>query len=176
VMSYVIITYLPIYAVGSLGLPLGLPFTVLLASVLLRLATVPLFGILADRIGQRKVMGLALLGFLLAVYPGYWWIIHAPSMTSVLTVELVFAILMAATSSPIPTASADLFPTEVRATGLAISYNIGASLFGGFSPFILTWLIHTTGDKLMPAHYSAVFFALGLAGVMMLRPAAQEVA
>lgn len=176
VMSYVIITYLPIYAVGSLGLPLGLPFTVLLASVLLRLATVPLFGILADRIGQRKVMGVALLGFLLAVYPGYWWIIHAPSMTSVLTVELVFAILMAATSSPIPTASADLFPTEVRATGLAISYNIGASLFGGFSPFILTWLLHTTGDKLMPAHYSAAFFALGLAGVVMLRPAPQAVA
>ncbi len=169
VMAYVIITYLPVFAVQSLGLPLGLPFTVLLASVLLRLALVPLFGLLGDRIGQRKVMGWALLGFLLSVYPGYWWITQAPSMTSVMTVELVFAVLMAATSSPMPTASADLFPTEVRATGLAISYNIGASVFGGFSPFILTWLLHVTGDKLMPAHYSVVFFALGLIGVLMLQ-------
>ena len=170
VMAYVIITYLPVFAVQSLGLPLGLPFTVLLASVLLRLALVPLFGLLGDRIGQRKVMGWALLGFLLSVYPGYWWITQAPSMTSVMTVELVFAVLMAATSSPLPTASANLFPTEVRATGLAISYNIGASVFGGFSPFILTWLLHVTGDKLMPAHYSVVFFALGLIGVLMLQP------
>ena len=57
----------------------------------------------------------------------------------------------------------------MRSTGLAISYNIGASLFGGFSPFILTWLMHLTGDKFMPAHYATLFFALGLIGVLMLR-------
>ena len=113
-------------------------------------------------------MGAALLGFLLMLYPGYYWIIHAPSMISIMTVELVFAILMGATSSPIPAASAALFPTEVRATGLAISYNIGASVFGGFSPFLLTWLLHVTGDRFMPAHYCAVFFGLGLLGVLML--------
>jgi MHS family proline/betaine transporter-like MFS transporter len=169
VMSYVIIVYLPIFAVQSLGMPANLPFNVLLVSVLLRIATVPFFGLLGDRIGQRKVMGWALVIFLVVLYPSYFWIIQSPSMLSIMTVELVFALLISASSSPVPTATAELFPTEVRSTGLAISYNVAASVFGGFSPFILTWLVHTTGNKMMPAHYCAVFFVIGLIGVWMLK-------
>ena len=73
-----------------------------------------------------------------------------------------------ASNAPIPTALAALFPTEVRSTGLAISYNIGAAVFGGFSPMVLTWLLHMTGNNMIPAHFCAVFFALGLVGGFML--------
>jgi MFS family permease len=169
VMSYVIFTFLPIFAVQTLGMPLKLPFMVLLLSVSLRIVTIPFFGWLGDRVGQKLVMGISLFLFLLLLYPSYYWMIHAPSVTSILTVESVFALLSSAATSSVPSASAMLFPTSVRSTGLAISYNIGASLFGGFSPFILTWLMHVTGDKFVPAHYATVFFALGLIGVLMLR-------
>ncbi|ANN68314.1 MFS transporter [Bordetella bronchialis] len=169
VMSYVIITYLPIYAVQNLHMPVSLPFTVLLASILLRVATIPLFGLLADRIGGRRMIAIALALFLAVLYPAYYWIVQAPSMLSIMTVELAFALLIGASNSPIPAVTAALFPTEVRSTGLAISYNIAASIFGGFSPVILTWLLHATGDALMPAHYCAVFFALGLLGALMIR-------
>lgn len=168
VMSYVIISYLPIYAVQNLHMPLTLPFNVLVASVLLRVLTIPLFGFMADRLGGKRVIVASLFIFLVVIYPAYWWITSAPSMTSIMTVELVFALLIGASNSPIPTALAGLFPTEVRSTSLAISYNIAASIFGGFSPFVLTWLLHATGNSLMPAHYSAVFFALGLVGALML--------
>lgn len=169
VMGYVIIIYLPIYAVQNLHMPVTLPFNVLLASILLRVLTIPLFGLLADRMGGRRMIVGALALFLIVLYPAYYWIVQAPSMFSIMTVELVFALLIGASTSPIPTVTATLFPTEVRSTGLAISYNIAASVFGGFSPFVLTWLLHTTGDFLMPAHYCAVFFALGLLGAIMIR-------
>jgi MFS family permease len=168
VMSYVIITYLPIYAVQNLHMPLSLPFNVLLASVLLRVLTIPLFGHMADRIGGKRVICGSLILFLIVLYPAYYWIVSAPSMLSIMTVELVFALLIGASNSPIPTALAGLFPTEVRSTGLAISYNIAAAVFGGFSPFVLTWLLHVTGNSLVPAHYCAIFFALGLLGAFML--------
>lgn len=169
VMGYVLIIYLPIYAVQNLRMPVTLPFNVLLASILLRVLTIPLFGLLADRIGGRRMIVATLVLFLIVLYPAYYWIIQAPSMLSIMTVELVFALLIGASTSPIPTVSATLFPTEVRSTGLAISYNIAASVFGGFSPFVLTWLLHTTGDSLMPAHYCAIFFALGLWGAIIIR-------
>jgi len=169
VMSYVLITYLPIYAVHSLHMPVTLPFTVLLASVLLRVVTIPLFGWLADRTGGRRMIRGSLILFLVVLYPAYYWIASAPSLASILTVELVFALLIGASNSPMPAAMAALFPTEVRSTGLAISYNIGAAIFGGFSPFVLTWLLHVTGNNVMPAHFCAVFFALGLVGAFMLK-------
>jgi MFS transporter, MHS family, proline/betaine transporter len=150
-------------------MPVTLPFDVLLAGVLLRVLTIPFFGYVADRFNGRRVIGGSLVLFLVVLYPAYYWIVSAPSITSVMTVELVFALLIGASNSPIPAALARLFPTEVRSTGLAISYNISAAIFGGFSPFVLTWLLHRTGDNLMPAHYCAVFFALGLVGAFMLK-------
>ncbi|MBB5457154.1 MFS transporter [Paraburkholderia sp. Cpub6] len=175
VMAYVIITYLPIYAVQNLHMPVTLPFSVLLASVLLRVVTIPLFGHLADRIGGERLIRVALALFLVVLYPAYYWIVNAPSFASIMSVELGFALLISASNAPIPTALAGLFPTEVRSTGLAISYNIGAAVFGGFSPMVLTWLLHVTGNNMMPAHFCAVFFALGLIGAFMLKRRAAPV-
>ncbi|MBC8745832.1 MFS transporter [Paraburkholderia sp. WC7.3b] len=169
VMAYVIITYLPIYAVQNLYMPVTLPFSVLLASVLLRVVTIPLFGHLADHIGGERMIRVALALFLVVLYPAYHWIVNAPSFASIMTVELGFALPISASNAPIPTALAGLFPTEVRSTGLAISYNIGAAVFGGFSPMVLTWLLHVSGNNMMPAHFCAVFFALGLIGAFMLK-------
>lgn len=174
VMSYVIITYLPAYTVKNLHMPMSLPFNVLLVSVLLRVATIPLFGHLADRVGGKRMICGALIVFLAVLYPAYYWIVNAPSIVSIMTVELVFALLIGASNSPIPTALATLFPTAVRSTGMAISYNIGAAIFGGFAPFVLTWLLHETGNNMMPAHFCALFFALGLAGALMLKPDTKE--
>jgi hypothetical protein len=48
---------------------------------------------------------------------------------------------------------AGLFPVEVRSTGMAITYNVGVTVFGGFAPLTVTWLIAATGSKLVPAYY-----------------------
>ena len=42
---------------------------------------------------------------------------------------------------------------EVRSTGMAIAYNVSVTVFGGFAPLTVTWLIAATGSKLMPAYY-----------------------
>jgi len=31
-----------------------------------------------------------------------------------------------------------MFPTNIRSTGMSVSFNIGVTVFGGFAPLILT--------------------------------------
>jgi hypothetical protein len=45
----------------------------------------------------------------------------------------------------------ELPPAFVRASGFAIAYGIGASLFGGTTQLIVTYLIGATGDPNSPA-------------------------
>jgi MHS family proline/betaine transporter-like MFS transporter len=45
---------------------------------------------------------------------------------------------------PIAAVLVELFPTSVRYTGMAISYNIAAAVFGGTAPFVCEWLIKET--------------------------------
>lgn len=171
VMGYVLITYVPIYAVANLGLKASVPFNVLVVAVLVRMAVIPVFGLLADRVGGAAILKTSLVLFLIVVYPCFYWVINQPGIVSLMVAEVIFATLMGAFQGPVSTLSAQLFPVEVRSTALSLSYNIGASLLGGLTPPLLTWLIHATGDMFVPAHYCAVFFLLGIGGLLMVRGA-----
>jgi MHS family proline/betaine transporter-like MFS transporter len=169
IMVYVLIAYLPIYAVQSLKTSLNAPFIVLTVSLLVRMALVPYFGHLSDKIGRKIIMGVALTLFALLIYPAFIWLNMYPTTTSLLIMELVFALLMAATLGPVSATLAELFPTHMRSTGLSITYNLAASLLGGFTPFLLTWLVAKTGDKLMPAHYLVGFLILGVVSLLFYK-------
>lgn len=162
VMSYVIVTYLPLYAKQTLGISEADAFFVLAVAVLLRMALIPIFGLLSDRIGRRKMLATSMVVFAVTIYPAYNYVIAHPSFASLLVVECWFAILIAAAYAPSPTYMSDLFPVRVRATGLSISYNLAATVFGGFSIFFVTYIQQVTGSQLAPAHYAVVFFILAI--------------
>ena len=48
---------------------------------------------------------------------------------------------------------AEIFPIRVRYTALSLPYNIAVAIFGGFAPFIATYLIQLTGSTKAPAIY-----------------------
>jgi MFS transporter, MHS family, proline/betaine transporter len=154
--------YLPVYAVTQLKLPVSAPFIVLMVTGTLRMILIPLFGLLSDRIGRKPVMGASMALYVLCIYPLFLWLVAAPSLPRLLATEVVFAVLMAAALGPASTALAELFPAQVRATGLSISYNVATTLFGGFSPFLVTWLISATGDKMVPAYFVTAAMIVGL--------------
>jgi MHS family proline/betaine transporter-like MFS transporter len=162
VAQYVLNVYLPVYAVSQLKLPVSAPFIVLMVTGTLRMILIPLFGLLSDRIGRKPVMGASMALYVLCIYPLFLWLVAAPSLPRLLATEVVFAVLMAAALGPASTALAELFPAQVRATGLSISYNVATTLFGGFSPFLVTWLIAATGDKMMPAYFVTAAMLVGL--------------
>lgn len=60
----------------------------------------------------------------------------------------------------------------MRATGLSISYNLATTLFGGFSPFLVTWLIGVTGDRMMPAYFVTTAMVVGLIALWPMRESA----
>jgi MHS family proline/betaine transporter-like MFS transporter len=57
---------------------------------------------------------------------------------------------------PAMTSAMEHFMTEVRFSGFAFIYNIGAGVFGGTTPLAATWLIQTTGSLHAPSAYLIV--------------------
>jgi hypothetical protein len=65
----------------------------------------------------------------------------------------------------------------VRSTGLALAYNVAVMLFGGFAPFIVTWLTRVAGTPVAPAYYVLFAALIGVIATCFLRegaPAAVE--
>jgi hypothetical protein len=61
----------------------------------------------------------------------------------------------------------------VRSSGLAVSYALAVSVFGGSTQFVVAWLTHATGNPMSPAFYVMLSSAISLWAMWRL-PAARR--
>jgi MFS transporter, MHS family, proline/betaine transporter len=62
----------------------------------------------------------------------------------------------------------EVFPTAVRYTTSAVTYNVAYALFGGTVPFVATLLIVSTGTSLAPAGYIVLISVIALLAALSL--------
>jgi MHS family proline/betaine transporter-like MFS transporter len=152
VAYYISLIYMTGYLINVGKLPQ--PAAQLIGTVCLAVFVVliPFIGMLSDRIGRRPLMMASCAGFAVLGYPFFLLGSFGRADLAFLAQFLMVALLSLYAGSS-PAAYAELFPTRVRYTALSIGYNIAVAMFGGFAPFIATWLIRETGDPLAPALY-----------------------
>lgn len=161
--------YLPSYAVRQLGLDPSYGFSGTLMMGAIQLLLTPVFGALSDRIGRTRSMILAACIVFVGIVPAFAYL---NSHISVLSYHLVLAALatcLAAYAGPLAALMAELFPTRARGAGLSMSYSFAVTIFGGFAPFIIAWLINVTGSNLAPGFYLAVGGLLSLVTLLYIR-------
>jgi MHS family proline/betaine transporter-like MFS transporter len=151
--NYVHKLYMPTYALKQLHIPATSSYLGALVTGLTLMIMAPVFGTLSDKHGRFQVLTIALLITGLSSYPLFLLLNQFPSVTTLLMVQALVGVLIAACLGPIPAMLADVFPTAIRGTGLALSYNFSVTLFGGFAPLIVTWMIDATGNKMAPSFY-----------------------
>jgi len=171
---YVILIYIPTFARTQLHLPLDQAFLAQSIGLACEVVLIPICGLLSDLIGRKPILIAALVLDLVVTYPLFSWVSASPSFGVLLTMQIILCGLFGVFNGPISTALAEQFPTRVRSTALAISYNIAVMLFGGFAQFFVTWLIEATGTPIAPAYYLMFGAAVGLLAVLFLRERARD--
>jgi MFS transporter, MHS family, proline/betaine transporter len=166
---YVVLLYMPTYAKMQLALPLKDAFAAQMLALTWMILLIPLFGMLSDRIGRRPVLLGATLGYLLLPYPLFAWVGVEPSFGRLLGLQLAMCSVVGAYFGPMSTALAEQFPTVLRSTGTGIAYNFAVMLFGGFAPFIVTWLMRETGSPSAPAFYIMFGASAGITGTFLVK-------
>jgi MHS family proline/betaine transporter-like MFS transporter len=165
---YVLIIFMPTYAIRTLKLSPQAAYIAPLAAGLVQAVLTPVMGRLSDRLGRKPVMATSIVLTLLALYPEFLWLNDAPSLIRLAAISVIGSALISGHAGAVSTALVELFPVSVRATGSAIAYNLGVTLFGGFAPFIVAWLIARTGDPFAPAYYVMAGLALSLVAVIFM--------
>ncbi|MDX3353938.1 MFS transporter [Streptomyces sp. ME01-24h] len=139
VAYYTYTTYLTKYLVGSAGMAKNtatlVSFTALSVFALLQ----PLAGALSDRIGRRPLLITFAVGCTLGTYPIMTALGSATSYWPALGLSLVALVVVTGYTSINAVVKAELFPTRVRALGVALPYAIANALFGGTAEYVALW-------------------------------------
>lgn len=164
VTFYVVLVYLLTYQEVELGIDASLAALLTTLASALGLLVVPLAGHVSDRVGRKPVlMAAAIAQTVLAVPLVLLMMSGAPwaAFVSTLGLALILAIVLGTHA----VAVAELFPTRTRQAGLSIAYAIVAALFAGTAPYVITWLIGSTGSLLVPGF---VLVAVGVVGIVSI--------
>jgi MHS family alpha-ketoglutarate permease-like MFS transporter len=139
VAFYTFTTYAQKFLVNTAGFTKAQGTQLSAITLLIFMAAQPLVGYLSDRVGRRPVLiSFGLLGTLFTV----------PLMTALgasrseprALVLLTLALLAVSGYTAInAVVKAELFPTEIRALGVALPYAVAVSVFGGTAEYLALW-------------------------------------
>ncbi|PWC51498.1 MFS transporter [Azospirillum sp. TSA6c] len=161
--------FMPTYAIRQLGVPASAAFGAVALIGIIQLCLAPVFGAWSDRVGRFAIMVPAAALFLVTIYPLFAWLAAVPTVERLVVVQILLGLLATAYFAPLPALLAELFPAGTRTSGLSLAYNFAVTVFGGFAPFIITWLIATSGSKLAPCLYAGAAAAVSLVALIVLR-------
>lgn len=158
------------YASGVLGMN---PTIVLLANVfsaVMNLITTPIAGAWGDRVGQRRMLTIGLVGLGLWAFPMFW-LIGTHTVLGLFMATGVSGILVGLLFSQQATLFADMFAPRVRYSGMSIGFQVGTVIGGGFGPLIAQALTQFSGGSTWTVSlYILVIALLALLAVRIVTP------
>jgi len=136
---YVYTTYMQKFLRLSVGLTDAQTTAVSAASLIFAMCLQPLYGALSDRIGRRPLLiAFAALGTLLTV-PILTAIRHAQGPWEAFFLIACAWMIVSGYTSINALVKAEMFPVEIRTTGVGVPYAFAVSVFGGTSEYIALW-------------------------------------
>ncbi|WP_420100345.1 MFS transporter [Corynebacterium sp.] len=135
------------FATSIVGLDRSTMLWVTVTGNICALVSIPLSGSAADRFGRKKVFITGALGAAVVMYP-YLMAVNAGNWPLIFILGAVmFGLFYSMSNATWPALYAEMFPTSVRVTGIALGTQIGFALSGGFAPILASLVAGAEGDN-----------------------------
>ena len=173
VAFYIILSYMPTYLSTEMGVGETQAFISTTISLATYIVLIFLMGTLSDRFGRKTMLVAASLLFIVATVP-LFQALGTVGFVGIVGIQILFGILLTMNDGTLPCFLSEIFPTNVRYSGFAFTFNSANALFGGTAPFVATWLISVTGNKLAPAWMLVAAAVVALVAMLSSRETAHS--
>lgn len=160
VTYYMLLTYMPSYLSHNLHYSTDHGVLIIIAIMIGMLFVQPLIGMLSDKVGRRPFILGGSIGLLILAYPAFL-LITSDVIALIFLGLLILAVLLNCFIGVMASILPAIFPTNVRYSALAISFNISV-LIAGATPTAVAWLVELSGNIYMPAFYLMVVAVVGI--------------
>lgn len=166
---YTVVTFSLAYATGTLGIPRAVMLDATVWGALLALFTMPLFGILGDRIGFKWVFLVGSVG-IMSFAPSFFSMLQTLDPTLVtIAVVIAIGVVYAALYGPEGSLFSAQFPAEVRYSGISIAVQVSGAIGGGLAPIVATSLLaYGDGNPRYIVWYLSALGAIAILSTLLM--------
>lgn len=155
------------YSTQTLGFSRNVMLSIALISCALCIVLLPAFGRLSDTVGRKPVIIGGIIAEALFAFP-LFWLLDTREFPFALLGYLLLMTAFAANYGPIATFLAEMFGTEVRYSGLSVSYMLSGLLGSAATPIVTTALLSATGRGSSVAWYMIGSAAISAIALLLL--------
>ncbi|HIW75349.1 MAG TPA: MFS transporter [Candidatus Gordonibacter avicola] len=163
---YVVLTYLPVYLETVVMMDASQSSFITTICLIAYILFIFGMGHLSDKFGRKRMLIIACVSFIVLTVPAFM-LLNTGSFFIVLAVELVMCAALTVNDGTLSSYLTETFPTAVRYSGFALSFNLANAIFGGTASLISTTLIAATGSNLAPAWYMVGVSCIALVAMIL---------
>lgn len=168
VSYYVITAFILVYITTSLGLAKSVGLNAVLIGSAIHFVTIPLWGMLSDRVGRRAVylfgaVGMAVWGFV------FFALLDTRSFGVIALAVTVGLVLHGAMYGPQAAFFSELFGTRVRYSGASVGYQLASILAGAVAPLIAVALLNAYDSTVPVSLYLLAMCLITVVAVLSAR-------
>ncbi|MBF6255432.1 MHS family MFS transporter [Nocardia farcinica] len=164
IFSLFVITYLT----QILDLPRSTGLNAVMIGMVVALVAIPLFAVLADRIGRKPIYIGASIATIVWAF-AFFALLDTEATGAIFLAVAVGLVIFAAYSAVIGAFFSELFPTEVRYSGVSLAYNLASVLAGSLAPIIAIALYDRFGSGQAIGAYLALMGVISLVAALVAK-------
>ncbi len=147
---YIFTVFIPAYVVLHTAIPRNVALICVMIAAAVNVLMIPLAGRMSDKIGRRPVIIAGALLLAVISYPLFLTANNNSEILLGLGLVLGLGFGHAAVYGTIPAYYCELFPPQVRFSGMSISYQIVSVFLGGLAPLYASTLMLWFGGAVWP--------------------------
>jgi MFS family permease len=151
-----------------LGLDRSVALNGVLAGSAMGALTMPLWGLLSDKIGRRAVYGFGAAGLIVWAFV-FFPLLQTKSPALITLAMMVGVTVHSAMNGPQGAFLAELFPTRIRYSGVSLCYQVTSIVGGSWAPIISLALYKQFQSTIPISAYLAFACAVSFVGVLFAR-------
>lgn len=132
--------------------------------------SLPFFGHLGDRIGEKRLMLIASTLLIIVPIPLMKWFLSEKTVFSLMIGRVGLSLVAMGVVAPCSAYLARLFPVHERQTGVGFGYFAGSAIFGGTAPSVCLYCTQAFNSDLFPAIYLAFAGAVSILSLWLSKP------